>query len=1240
MRYILIFLLTLFCLSTAQAQELQKIVLQLQWKHQFEFAGFYAAIHKGYYAQRDLQVELNEYRDGMDVVEEVLSGRAQYAAYHSAIVRARLEGKPVKLLANYFKRLPLVILSSPQINNLAGLRGKRLMMASKDLNSPLLKLAFEREGLQVGQDIEIVPHTFNADPFIQGKVDAMSAFITNEPFYIEQQNINFNIIELSDYMRSMGELYLFTSDAQAGQYPGRTQDFIEATNEGWRYALEHKEEIVDLILANYSQRKSREALLYEAEKTHDMIMPLPVPIGSLFKVLIEEVAALIMRQEGIEDKGYLRDFLFNSKVLSQEIELTPEEQSYLSSMQFHRQLSYGWMPFNLKNKDENIIGLSEDYWALIRDKLGLNERTGSPVLFAEVLKVMQLGQTDIYPSASRTKDRDAYSVFSDSYEEFPIAIATRKSTEFIFNTSTLAGQVVAVGKNYSAYHLLRAHYPEIKFLQVTNTKEALERVASGEAYAAVDILPVLQYQLEYLGSKDIKLAGITDVQFPVQVMVRKEHARLIPLINRAIAIITPEERSIIHRKWMMREIITAPDYTLLFKVLAGVFLLLVVILFWNRRLARELITRKQIEEQLRKLSEAVEQSHNTIVISDLDGNIEYVNPAFSRVTGYTSEEAIGQNPRILQSGYHDDDFYRVMWDTLTHNGMWQGEICNKRKDGSLYWEFATISTVKDVTGETTHYVAVKEDISDRKKAESDRLEHYNRLITFMETIPDALFVKDGTGHWLLTNQVARELFQVEKFPWQGKTDKELGLDRPDFREAHDACTLSDELAWKKMTISVDFEEISGADGLVHTYEVRKMPIFGPNKERQALVIIGRDITNSINAEKEKEELTKQLHRAKRLESIGLMAGGVAHDLNNILAGITGYPELMLYDLPPDSKLRKPIQAIQESGTRAATVVADLLTVARGVASAKNQQNLNLLIQEYLVSPECIELKSIHPNVTYRYPVEAKQATILCSQVHVRKCLMNLVTNASEAIVDKGTVSISTHNEIIDDDGGGKVACNAGEYVVLSVQDDGPGILENDLEHIFEPFYTRKKMGRSGTGLGLTVVWNTMQDHDGRVLVESSDKGTCFKLYFPVIKEEHSELIDSNSEEHLTCCNESILVVDDEPQLRDVASQMLQHLGYNVDSVCSGEMAIKFINENPRDLILIDMLMEPGMNGLQTYKEILKLCPDQKAVIASGFSMSDDIKETLKLGAGAFIKKPYSMEKLGLAVKEVLHGFYT
>ena len=392
----------------------------------------------------------------------------------------------------------------------------------------------------------------------------------------------------------------------------------------------------------------------------------------------------------------------------------------------------------------------------------------------------------------------------------------------------------------------------------------------------------------------------------------------------------------------------------------------------------------------------------------------------------------------------------------------------------------------------------------------------------------------------------------------------------------------------------------------------------------------------IEALKEKETLKDKLQAARKMEALGLMAGGVAHDLNNILTGIVSYPELILLDLPQDSELRESIESILESGQRAATVVADLLTIARNAASKKISCDLHTLIKEYRNAPECRKLRSTYPEITFKPLLSAEHPCILCSPVHVKRCLMNLVKNAAEVFLNDGKIVVSTENKHVDDTTAKQLCIDPGKYVVLRVQDDGSGISARDLEHIFEPFYTKKIMGRSGTGLGLTIIWNTMEDHGGTVLVESSDTGTCFQLYFPSCKEEQPASSDNDKPElHLATNNEYILIVDDDPQLRDIASKILNILGYRVDSVCSGELAIKFLETKSVDLLILDMQMDPGMNGRQTYEKILEMRPGQKALIASGFSENDDVKIALQLGAAEFIKKPYSIDELGRAVKEAL-----
>jgi CheY-like chemotaxis protein len=215
----------------------------------------------------------------------------------------------------------------------------------------------------------------------------------------------------------------------------------------------------------------------------------------------------------------------------------------------------------------------------------------------------------------------------------------------------------------------------------------------------------------------------------------------------------------------------------------------------------------------------------------------------------------------------------------------------------------------------------------------------------------------------------------------------------------------------------------------------------------------------------------------------------------------------------------------------------------------------------------------------------------------------------------------------------------GEYLVLSVQDNGPGIPANELEHVFEPFYTKKVMGRSGTGLGLTIAWNTMRDHEGQIQVESNEQGTCFLLYFPVAAHAASICIENDELQLLdTCTNpgKRILLVDKEEQTLDVTRSMLESLGYTVDTACSGKQALQFIKETAVDLVMLDMALEPGVNGRQVYEKILKLYPDQKALIASGYNECDDAKAALEMGESEFIQKPYSLSQLGKAVRDILN----
>jgi CheY-like chemotaxis protein len=245
-----------------------------------------------------------------------------------------------------------------------------------------------------------------------------------------------------------------------------------------------------------------------------------------------------------------------------------------------------------------------------------------------------------------------------------------------------------------------------------------------------------------------------------------------------------------------------------------------------------------------------------------------------------------------------------------------------------------------------------------------------------------------------------------------------------------------------------------------------------------------------------------------------------------------------------------------------------------------------------------------------------------------------MTNSAESLDQSGTITIATSGIIPDLQWCKENGMKQMEYVTLTIEDTGTGIPKNSIAHIFEPFYSKKVLGRSGTGLGLTVVWNTLKEHNGTVTVVSNTQGTSFKLFFPITKEVIS-LSKSTTADPLQGNGETILVIDDEPTLRDIACSMLDVFGYNVTLANSGEEAVAYLQDHQVDLILLDMLMEPGIGGRETYEQIIKLHPGQKAIIASGFSESDEIKATLQLGADSFIKKPYSMDQLGMAVRDAL-----
>lgn len=508
-------------------------------------------------------------------------------------------------------------------------------------------------------------------------------------------------------------------------------------------------------------------------------------------------------------------------------------------------------------------------------------------------------------------------------------------------------------------------------------------------------------------------------------------------------------------------------------------------------------------------------------------------------------------------------------------------------------------------------------------------ESESRFEDLVNLLPELVWETDLSGKITYINKVGYKTFGVTQ------ADKKIFYDL--------LTEKSKSKAKQKFKETVQGREPGLQEYYAYTVDGSRFPLllrcslrYNQNKV-VGVRMLGVDISERIKFE-------EQLNRDRRMKALGLMAGGVAHDLNNILSGVVGYPDILLRQLDKDSTIRGTIESIKKSGEQAAEVVSDLLTVVRGGVVKKENTDINLLVREYFESNEFLELKKNNPHIDYELQLGSEVSQLDCSSMHIRKALMNLVINGTEAISDEGRVSVYTklkktkhplecHSGFLD----------PGMYVVVAVQDTGRGISQKDLNFIFEPFYSKKVMGKSGTGLGMALVWNAVMDHDGGIQLLSDPSGTLLEMYFPVAVDESGVLEkpevtntpSSDTYKYYMGNGEKILVVDDEPQQRDLAEKMLTILGYNVVCVDSGEKAVAHAKESDIDFIVLDMIMPPGMNGRETFEEIVKDKPHQKAIIVSGYAESKDVARSLKLGVADILAKPYTFEQLGKTVHAVL-----
>ncbi len=634
--------------------------------------------------------------------------------------------------------------------------------------------------------------------------------------------------------------------------------------------------------------------------------------------------------------------------------------------------------------------------------------------------------------------------------------------------------------------------------------------------------------------------------------------------------------------------------------------------------ARDITDRIQNEQQLRLQSTALESAANAIVIFDGDGRIEWVNPAFTAVTGFSREEALGQMLyTLLPSDTHNQAFYEALSQTLTALQSWHGEIVNQRKDGASYIEETSITPVRDDSGQIVHFVAIKQDVTQRRKEESEREQllsqvrmQAEQMSQIMQSVPEGILLLNGQNRLLLANSQGQEYLALLGGEGIGDVLTHLGV-------------LSLE-ALQTSPLSGSGHEVVADDGRIFIAAARPIEKNTPNTEGWVLVL--REVT--------RERLVQQqLQQQEKLAAIGQLAAGIAHDFNNILAVIILYAELLQKASYPSADTQTRLTTIIEQANRAAALIQQILDFSRQSVMERRPVDLLPLLEEQFqlmqrMLPEYIEV---------RFQAEPGQFIVQADPTRIQQSIMNLAVNARDAMTNGGKLSFDLSRLTVLKAKNSPVPnMAAGNWVRISIRDTGHGISQDILSHIFDPFFTTKKQGE-GTGLGLAQVHGIIAQHDGHIVVDSEvGAGTTFTIYLPALTIPVDQLIVQSDADLPRGDGELILIVEDQELLREVMSQSLEMWQYRTLSADNGLDALALLEklQEPVALIFCDVIM-PRMGGIALLQNLAQRNRDIPVVLMSGHPLDVDMTLLEDLGVIAVLKKPIQFEHLVHTVATIL-----
>jgi PAS domain S-box-containing protein len=645
------------------------------------------------------------------------------------------------------------------------------------------------------------------------------------------------------------------------------------------------------------------------------------------------------------------------------------------------------------------------------------------------------------------------------------------------------------------------------------------------------------------------------------------------------------------------------------------------------------ITKQQLaEKSMRLQSLALETAANAILITDPQGIIEWVNPAFTASSGYTFAESVGKNPRdLIRSGKHGREFFEGLWKTILAGKVWHGELTNRRKNGSLYLEEMTITPLHDAENRITHFVAIKQDITQRRRMEEDLRQAVERTQFYMDRMPLAFIAWDRDFRVAEWNHAAEEIFGWTTAEATGQHAFKLIV--PPERQPQVDRVWEDIIQTGNLASHSINENIT-KDGRRLTCEWRNTPWKDASGQICGCLSIVTDITEKLRAEKERQNLEAQLRQSQKMEAVGQLSGGIAHDFNNILTVIQGNAALLQgLELQP-SEIRDCSNQIARAGERAAGLTRQLLMFAR----KQQMQPVNLDLNETVSQMTKMLQRILGEDISLRAEYSPALPLVLADVGMIEQIILNLAVNARDAMPGGGRLSIRTRVENFSP-AAGPENTPAPPRVCLSVADTGTGIAPEILPRIFEPFFTTKEVGK-GTGLGLATVYGIVQQHHGEITVQSEPgKGTTFNVFFSIAAPARMEATEARPRPVLPWGDETILLVEDEFPLRTFVSDLLQRCGYTVLEAESGPAALKIWQQH-RDrirLVLTDIIMPENLNGIDLGHQLLADKPSLKVIYTSGYTGNLESRHATLTEGVNFIRKPFKPEAIAGIIRKNLDG---